>query len=44
MLKIRYHKQFKKDSGWGPEQITELEKEILTRVNHFIESKSSEQL
>ena len=34
----------KKDSGWGPEQITELEKEILTRVNHFIESKSSEQL
>ena len=33
----------KKDSGWGPEQITELEKEILTRVNHFIENKSSEQ-
>ena len=33
----------KKDSGWGPEQITELEKEILTRVNDFIESKSSEQ-
>jgi len=33
----------KKDSGWGSEQITELEKEILTRVNHFIESKSSEQ-
>ena len=33
----------KKDSGWGPKQITELEKEILTRVNHFIESKSSEQ-
>ena len=34
----------KKDSGWGSEQITELEKEILTRVNDFIESKSSEQL
>ena len=34
----------KKDSGWGPKQITELEKEILTRVNDFIESKSSEQL
>lgn len=34
----------KKDSGWGPEQITELEKEILTRVNDFIENKSSEQL
>ena len=34
----------KKDSGWGPEQITELEKEILTGVNNFIESKSSEQL
>ena len=33
----------KKDSGWGPKQITELEKEILTRVNDFIESKSSEQ-
>ncbi len=33
----------KKDSGWGTEQITELEKEILTRVNDFIESKSSEQ-
>ena len=33
----------KKDSGWGPEQITELEKEILTRVNDFIENKSSEQ-
>jgi hypothetical protein len=33
----------KKDSGWSPEQITELEKEILTRVNDFIESKSSEQ-
>lgn len=33
----------KKDSGWGPKQITELEKEILTRVNHFIENKSSEQ-
>ena len=33
----------KKDSGWGPEQITELEKEILTKVNDFIESKSSEQ-
>jgi len=33
----------KKDSGWGPEQIIELEKEILTRVNDFIESKSSEQ-
>lgn len=33
----------KKDSGWGTEQITELEKEILTRVNHFIENKSSEQ-
>lgn len=32
----------KKDSGWGPKQITELEKEILTRVNDFIESKSSE--
>lgn len=34
----------KKDSGWGSEQITELEKEILNRVNDFIESKSSEQL
>ena len=34
----------KKYSGWGSEQITELEKEILTRVNDFIESKSSEQL
>lgn len=34
----------KKDSGWGPKQIIELEKEILTRVNNFIESKSSEQL
>lgn len=34
----------KKDSGWGPKQITELEKEILTRVNHFIENKTSEQL
>ena len=33
----------KKDSGWGLKQITELEKEILTRVNHFIENKSSEQ-
>ena len=33
----------KKDDGWGPKQITELEKEILTRVNHFIENKSSEQ-
>ena len=32
----------KKDDGWGPKQITELEKEILTRVNHFIENKSSE--
>ena len=34
----------KKDSGWGSKQIIELEKEILTRVNNFIESKSSEQL
>ena len=34
----------KKDDGWGPKQIIELEKEILTRVNHFIENKSSEQL
>ena len=34
----------KKDDGWGPKQITELEKEILTRVNHFIENKTSEQL
>ena len=34
----------KKDSGWGPKQIIELEKEILTRVNNFIESKLSEQL
>ena len=34
----------KKDSGWGLKQITELEKEILTRVNHFIENKTSEQL
>lgn len=33
----------KKDSDWGLKQITELEKEILTRVNHFIENKSSEQ-
>ena len=33
----------KKDSGWGPKQITELEKEILNMVNHFIENKSSEQ-
>lgn len=33
----------KKDDGWGPKQITELEKEILTRVNDFIENKSSEQ-
>ena len=33
----------KKDDGWGPEQITELEKEILTRVNYFIENESSEQ-
>ena len=34
----------KKDDGWGPKQIIELEKEILTRVNHFIENKTSEQL
>ena len=34
----------KKDDGWSPKQITELEKEILTRVNHFIENKTSEQL
>ena len=34
----------KKDSGWGSKQIIELEKEILTGVNNFIESKSSEQL
>lgn len=34
----------KKDDGWGSKQITELEKEILTRVNHFIENKTSEQL
>ncbi len=34
----------KKDFGWGPKQIIELEKEILTRVNNFIESKLSEQL
>ena len=34
----------KKDSGWGSKQIIELEKEILTMVNNFIESKSSEQL
>ena len=34
----------KKDDGWGLKQITELEKEILTRVNHFIENKTSEQL
>ena len=34
----------KKDSGWGPKQIIGLEKEILTRVNHFIENKTSEQL
>ena len=33
----------KKDDGWGPKQITELEKEILNMVNHFIENKSSEQ-
>ena len=34
----------KKDFGWGSKQIIELEKEILTGVNNFIESKSSEQL
>ena len=34
----------KKDDCWGLKQITELEKEILTRVNHFIENKTSEQL
>lgn len=33
----------KKDDGWSPKQITELEKEILNMVNHFIENKSSEQ-
>ena len=43
-LKLQMMATITKKTKWESDQIVGLEKEILTRVNHFIESKSSEQL
>lgn len=43
-LKLQMMAAITKKTKWESDQIVELEKEILTRVNHFIENKSSEQL
>ena len=43
-LKLQMMAAITKKTKWESDQIVGLEKEILTRVNHFIENKSSEQL
>ena len=43
-LKLQIMADITKKTKWESDQIVGLEKEILTRVNHFIENKSSEQL
>ena len=43
-LKLQIMAAITEKTKWESDQIVGLEKEILTRVNHFIESKSSEQL
>ena len=42
-LKLQMMAAITEKTKWESDQIVGLEKEILTRVNHFIESKSSEQ-
>ena len=42
-LKLQMMATITEKTKWESNQIVGLEKEILTRVNHFIESKSSEQ-
>ena len=43
-LKLQIMAAITEKDKWESEQIVGLEKEILTRINYFIESKSSEQL
>ena len=43
-LKLQMMAAITKKTKWESDQIVGLEKDILTRVNHFIENKSSEQL
>ena len=43
-LKLQIMAAITEKTKWKSDQIVGLEKDILTRVNHFIENKSSEQL